>query len=143
MARFINALADFLSTVNGFIWTCVIMAIGVAIGALMQFDDLFMLGFNIFLSVAAIAIAGIILVSAARSEAAIHVKLDHLIEFSKATNSAIGIEHKDAEEIEAAREAIEREAQQNLEGLVEREVEEEVSEQLAGKRRPTPAPSGP
>ena len=55
------------------------------------------------------------------------MKLDYLIEFSKASNKIIGLEHRDVEEIEAEREAVEAEA---LEEHIEREVEEEVSEQL-------------
>lgn len=126
----INSLADFLSTAVGFIATFVVLIIGVVIGALVQFDNAFMLAFNLFLSIAAVVIAGIILVSAARSEAAMQVKLDLLIEFSKASNKAIGLEHKDVAEIEAERARIEREAVAELDEQIEEEVEEEVTEQL-------------
>ena len=128
-ASIINQIASFLSTATGFIVTFVVLVIGVAIGALVQFDSAFMLAFNLFLSIAAVVIAGIILVSAARSEAAMHVKLDRLIEFSKASNKAIGLEHKDVGEIEAEREAVEKEAEK-LDEHIEEEVEEEVTEQL-------------
>jgi low affinity Fe/Cu permease len=114
MSRFINFFAAFLSTTRGFIVTFIVLCLGIAIGALLQFDPGFMTGFNIFLSVAAIVISGIILVSASRSEAAVHVKLDRLIEVSKATNDAIGLEHKAAREIEAEREATEKRAQEAL-----------------------------
>ena len=127
VTRTINQLAAFLSTATGFITTFVTLVVGIGIGALVQFNDGFMFGFNIALSVAAIVISGIILVSAARSEAAIQVKLDYLIEVSKASNKIIGLEHKDVEDIEAEREAVEAKA---LEEHIEREVEEEVSEQL-------------
>jgi low affinity Fe/Cu permease len=130
MARFIYRLASFLATWQGFLATFVVLIVGIAIGATLQFNEGFMFGFNIFLSVAAIVIAGIILVSGARSEAAIHVKLDYLIEYSKATNRAVGIEHKDVREIEAERKAVEKEVEEEVEDV----VEEEVSEQLAKRR---------
>lgn len=110
MSRGINSIASFLSTAHGFALTFVILMLGIGIGAMVQFNEAFMFGFNIFLSVAAIVISGIILVSAARSEAALHVKLDYLIECSKATNKVVGLEHKDVGEIEKEREKIEKEA---------------------------------
>jgi low affinity Fe/Cu permease len=146
IARFLNQFAEFLSTAIGFVATFVVLCIGIAIGALVHFNDLFMFGFNLFLSILAIVISGIILVSGARSEAALHVKLDYLIRYSKAKNDAIGLEHKDVQEIEAERQAIEESAKKELEDVVEREVEEEVSEQLgkagktaARKRKPVGA----
>src|SRR4051812_9995532 len=99
--RAITNVAAFLATTTGFLITFVALLVGVGIGALLQFNDAFMYGFNILLSVAAIVISGIILVSGARSEAALHVKLDHLIEFSKASNETVGLEHQDVRTIEA------------------------------------------
>jgi low affinity Fe/Cu permease len=128
--RFINAVATFLSTTTGFMITFLAMLVGIGVGAAVHFDDTFMFGFNIFLSVAAIVISGIILVSGARSEAALHVKLDHLIEFSKASNATVGLEHKNFAEIEAERKRVEEEASEELGALVEDAVEEEVTEQL-------------
>ena len=133
VSKSINRLADFLATSTGFIATFVALAAGIGIGALLQFNEGFMFGFNIFLSVAAIVVSGVILVAGARSEAALHVKLDYLIEYSKATNKVIGIEHKDAHEIEKERRAVEEEAARDLDDRIEAEVEEEVAEQL-GKR---------
>lgn len=135
LTRIINVIADFLSTATGFLITFVALVIGIAIGGLVQFNEGFMFGFNLLLSVAAIVISGIILVAGARSEAALHVKLDYLIEYSKADNEVIGIEHKDNEEIEAERGRIEQEARRDLEGVVEREVKEEVAEQLARREK--------
>jgi low affinity Fe/Cu permease len=135
MTRLINTIADFLSTARGFLATFAALLLGIAIGVLVQFNEGFMFGFNILLSVAAIVISGIILVAGARSEAALHVKLDYLIEYSKATNKVIGIEHKDNEEIEEARRAVEEEAASELEGIVEREVKEEVAEQLGSHEK--------
>jgi low affinity Fe/Cu permease len=133
MNRFINGLAAYLSTVNGFVATFVVLLLGIAIGAMLQFNDAFMFGFNIFLSIAAIVISGIILVSAARNEAAVHVKLDYLIESSKATNKAIGLEHKDVSEIEKERLRVETHAKRALEKIVEKEVEDKVAEQLGNR----------
>ena len=142
MTRLINSIADFLSTGRGFLSTFVALILGIGIGAAVQFNESFMFGFNIFLSVAAIVISGVILVAGARSEAALHVKLDYLIEYSRATNKVIGIEHKDNKEIEAERRRIEEEAGQDLEDVVEREVREEVAEQLAGREKKPQATSG-
>jgi low affinity Fe/Cu permease len=135
MTRLLNAVADFLSTALGFLVTSLALVLGVAIGALLQFNDDFMFMFNLGLSVAAIIISGIILVAGARSEAALHVKLDYLIESSKATNKVIGIEHKDNKEIEKVRAKVEKEAAEELEDVIEREVEEEVAEQLGERER--------
>lgn len=133
MSRYINALASFLATSRGFVLTFIALLVGIAIGALVQFNEVFMFGFNIFLSVAAIVISGIILVSGARSEAALHVKLDYLIEYSKATNKVIGIEHKGVHEIEAERKAVEEKAAKALDEAIDDAVEEEVEEQLGGR----------
>lgn len=125
-SRIINSIADFLSTATGFMATFVALLVGIAVGALLQFNDGFMFGFNIFLSVAAIVISGVILVAGARSEAALHVKLDYLIEASKAPNKSVGIEHKEVSEIEAERAEIEKKAL----AAIEEAVEDEVAEQL-------------
>lgn len=109
ISRLIYRLADFLSDWRGFIATFLALMAGIGIGAALQFNEGFMFGFNIFLSVAAIVISGVILVAGARSEAALHVKLDYLIEHSPATNKVVGLEHKDAREIEEERRRVERE----------------------------------
>lgn len=110
VSHFINLLAEFLSTWRGFLATFLVLVAGIGIGAALQFDENFMFGFNTFLSVAAIVISGVILVAGARSEAALHVKLDYLIEHSNATNKVVGLEHKDAREIEEERKRVEQEA---------------------------------
>lgn len=129
-SRPINKLADFLSSAVGFVTTLLVLLVGVAIGATVQFSDDFMFVFNLLLSMMAIVISGVILVSGARSEAALQVKLDYLIEASRAPNKSVGIEHKDVAEIEAEREAVERMAKEELDETIEREVKEEVSERL-------------
>ena len=126
----INGLAAFLSTTTGFMTTIAALLAGIAVGGAIHFNDAYMLAFNLLLSVAAIVISSVILVANARSEAAIQVKLDHLIEFSKADNNVIGLEHKDVGEIEKARVAVEKNAIAALDEHIEEEVEDEVSEQL-------------
>ena len=126
----INRLADFLSTALGFATTFLALLIGIGIGVLVHFNNDFMLAFNLLLSVLAIVISGIILVSGARSEAALQVKLDRLIEASKASNAIVGLEHKAVAEIEEEREKAERDAAHELDAHIEEEVEEEVTEQL-------------
>jgi low affinity Fe/Cu permease len=134
--RVIHGIAGFLSTATGFVATFVALLVGIGIGAMLHFNDQFMFGFNIALSVAAIVISGIILVSGARGEAALQVKLDYLIEASKAPNKSVGLEHREMREIEAERLAAEKMATK-LDKAIEHEVAEEISEQLderAGKR---------
>ena len=137
MSRGINAIASFLSTAHGFVLTFIVLMLGIGIGALVQFNETFMFGFNIFLSVAAIVISGIILVSAARSEAALHVKLDYLIEYSKATNKVVGLEHKDVDEIEQERQKVEKEAKEALDEAIEEEVAEQLDERGVSRRAPS------
>lgn len=119
----------------GFITTVVALLLGIAIGAMLRFSADYMFIFNLLLSMLAIIISGVILVSGARSEAALQVKLDYLIEASKAPNTSVGIEHKDVQEIEAERRKVEEEATKELGEVIEREVEEEVTEQLNKRDR--------
>lgn len=119
ISGFINLLAEFLSTWRGFLATFLVLIAGIAIGAALQFDENYMFAFNIFLSISAIVISGVILVAGARSEAALHVKLDYLIEHSKATNKVVGLEHKDAREIEEERQRVEREAAEMVEEVLD------------------------
>lgn len=115
----IYRFADFLADWRGFVATFMALLLGVGIGAAVQFNEGFMFAFNIFLSVAAIVISGVILVAGARSEAALHVKLDYLIEHSPATNKVVGLEHLDAREIEEERKRVEREAAEAVEDAIE------------------------
>src|SRR6185503_3511203 len=87
----INSFASFLSTTTGFLMTSCALLVGVAIGWLIHFNDAYMLAFNLLLSSAAIIISSAILMSGARSEAALQLKLDHLIENYKASNKIIGL----------------------------------------------------
>ena len=137
VSHFINLLAEFLSTWRGFLATFLVLVAGIGIGAALQFDENFMFGFNIFLSVAAIVISGVILVAGARSEAALHVKLDYLIEYSKAKNTAIGLEHKGVDEIEKERQKVEREAETAIDQAIEEEVSEQLDERGIKRREPS------
>ena len=119
VSGFINLLAEFLSTWRGFVVTFLVLIAGIAIGAALRFDENYMFAFNIFLSISAIVISGVILVAGARSEAALHVKLDYLIEHSKASNTVVGLEHKDAREIEEERKRVEQEAAEMIDDVLE------------------------
>ncbi|RYE88443.1 MAG: hypothetical protein EOP19_01360 [Hyphomicrobiales bacterium] len=137
VSRIINNVASFLSTAYGFVLTFIALLVGIGVGVMLQFNDVFMFGFNLFLSVAAIVISGIILVSGARSEAALHVKLDYLIECSKANNKAIGLEHKDVGEIEKERRRVEEHASKALDDAIEEEVSEQLDERGIRPRGPS------
>jgi divalent metal cation (Fe/Co/Zn/Cd) transporter len=63
---FINLLADFLSSWRGFVAVFLVLIAG--IGAALRFDENYMFGFNIFLSISAIVVSGVILVAGAQAQ---------------------------------------------------------------------------
>lgn len=63
------------------------------------------------LSVLAIVITGVVLIQGFRDTAAIHAKLDEIIvSMREARNDVVGLEHEEPAEIEAERDAIEKQA---------------------------------
>ena len=93
-----------LSKPTGFLVTCFTVAAGLGAGALLSFNDHWALVFNLFLSIAAMLLAGVILVAGARDTAAIQMKLDELIRAAEnADNHLVGIEERSAEELELLR----------------------------------------
>ena len=102
--RPIISLAVWLSKPVGFLTTCFTVAAGLGSGALLSFNDHWALVFNLFLSIAAMLLAGVILVAGARDTAAIQIKLDELIRAVADTDERlIGIEDRSAEELELLR----------------------------------------
>lgn len=102
--RPIIGLAVWLSKPVGFLVTCFTVAAGLGAGALLSFNDHWALVFNLFLSIAAMLLAGVILVAGARDTAAIQMKLDELIRAAEsADDHLIGIEERSAEELELIR----------------------------------------
>jgi low affinity Fe/Cu permease len=102
--RPIISLAVWLSKPVGFLATCFTVAAGLGSGALLSFNDHWALVFNLFLSIAAMLLAGVILVAGARDTAAIQIKLDELIRAVADTDERlIGIEDRSAEELELLR----------------------------------------
>lgn len=69
--RPIVGLAVWLSKPTGFLATCFTVAVGIGAGGLLSFNDHWALVFNLFLSIAAMLLAGVILVAGARDTAAI------------------------------------------------------------------------
>ncbi|SFM99920.1 hypothetical protein SAMN05192568_10984 [Methylobacterium pseudosasicola] len=63
--RPIIGLAVWLSKPTGFLATCFTVAAGLGSGALLSFNDHWALVFNLFLSIAAMLLAGVILVAGA------------------------------------------------------------------------------
>jgi low affinity Fe/Cu permease len=107
--RPIIGLAVWLSKPLGFLVTCFTVAAGLGAGALLSFNDHWALVFNLFLSIAAmllagVILAGVILVAGARDTAAIQMKLDELIRAVEHTDERlIGVEERSAEELELIR----------------------------------------
>jgi low affinity Fe/Cu permease len=102
--RPIIGLAVWLSKPLGFLMTCFTVAAGLGAGALLSFNDHWALVFNLFLSIAAMLLAGVILVAGARDTAAIQMKLDELIRAVEHTDERlIGVEERSAEELELIR----------------------------------------
>lgn len=102
--RSIVSLAVWLSKPIGFLATCFTVTAGLAAGALLSFNDHWALVLNLFLSIAAMLLAGVILVAGARDTAAIQIKLDELIRAVADTDERlIGIEDRSAEELELLR----------------------------------------
>lgn len=106
--RHITGLATWLSKPIGFLSTCFAVTAGLTAGYLLSFNDHWALVFNLFLSIAALLMAGIILVAGAKDTCAIQVKLDELIRaVDKADDRLIGIDQRSSEELEQVRTVIE------------------------------------
>ena len=101
--RPINAAAAFLSRPVGFACVNGLVFAGLAAACLTDFSDAFMIAYNLGLSVLAIVMSCVLLVSQDRDTMAIHVKLDVLLLAAETDNDAVGLEHRDKAEIEAER----------------------------------------
>jgi low affinity Fe/Cu permease len=98
--RPIISLAVWLSKPTGFLTTCFTVTAGLGAGALLSFNDHWALVFNLFLSTAAMLLAGVILVAGARDTAAIQIKLDERLRaVENADDRLVGIEERSAEEL--------------------------------------------
>jgi low affinity Fe/Cu permease len=103
--RHITSLAAWLSRPIGFLSTCFVVAIGLGLGVVLSFDDHWALVFNLLLSIAALLIAGLILVAGAKDTSAIQAKLDELLRaVDEADDRLIGIDQRATEELEHVRE---------------------------------------
>ena len=99
--RHIVRLASWLSRPLGFLATCFTVTAGLGLGIALGFNDHWALVFNLALSIAALLIAGLILVAGAKDTAAIQMKLDELIRaVDEADDRLIGVELRSAEEVD-------------------------------------------
>lgn len=98
----ITRLAAWLSLPVGFLATCFVVAVGLGLGAALSFSDHWSLVFNLVLSIAALLIAGLILVAGAKDTVAIQAKLDELLRaVEEADDRLIGIETRSVEELQS------------------------------------------
>lgn len=98
----ISRVAAWLATPVGFLATALSIVAGGGVGALTRYSDAWLLAFNLFLSVAALLIGGLILVAGARDTAAVQRKLDELIRaLPGARNEMIRLEEKTDEQVAA------------------------------------------
>lgn len=105
--RNITRLATWLSKPTGFVATCFVVAAGLGAGIVLSFNDHWALVFNLFLSIAALLMAGIILVAGAKDTSAIQAKLDELIRAAdEADDRLIGIDRRSLEELKKVRVAV-------------------------------------
>lgn len=100
----LSRIAGFLATTLGFCTTLASIILFGALGWPLGWSDVWLLSFNLFLSVFAALIGGIILVAGARDTKALHVKIDELIHaIPGARDAMMGIEALSEEEIAARR----------------------------------------
>lgn len=100
MDKAIVGIAAWLSRPIGFLATVLTIAIGLGLGIALSFNDHWSLLFNLFLSIAALLIAGLILVAGAKDTAAIQAKLDELLKsIDEADDRLVGLEKRTAEEM--------------------------------------------
>jgi low affinity Fe/Cu permease len=111
MSKLIYALSDIMSTPLAFMaltgWTL----IAIAIGIVLPVSEVYWTAVNLAISVSTMAIGQAVLVSSARDNTAMHVKVDRIIEALPTKNDAIGLEHEDAQKIENERDAVEARTQ--------------------------------
>lgn len=108
MKRAIYGLANQMARPLAFVALSGAAAVAALAGLVFPVGEVYFSVVNLSISVLTLAIGQAVLVAGARDEIALHLKLDRLIEASGASTDAIGIEHKDAEEVERARMETER-----------------------------------
>ena len=99
MNRLLFASADFLSKPPGFWWMSAGMCALTVLAWIGQVNVS-----TFILSVLAIIVTSVVLLQGSRDTTAMHAKLDEIVvSLAAARNSVIGLEHRDAEEIERER----------------------------------------
>lgn len=110
MSKLIYALSDIMSTPAAFMSLTGGTAAAIVVGMVLPVPEAYWTAFNIAISVTTMAIGQAVLVSGARDNTAMHVKVDRIIEALPTPNDAIGLEHEDAQKIENERAAVEARA---------------------------------
>jgi low affinity Fe/Cu permease len=117
MKRAIYAFADMMATPGAFIALNGATVLSSIVAAIV--GSMLLLLVTLTISVITQTIGHAVLVAASRDGIALHVKLDQIIAALPGPNTAIGIEHEDAEVIERERQATERRAGLNEPGGLE------------------------
>jgi low affinity Fe/Cu permease len=108
----IAVLARFLASTVGFTLVVASVLISIAILFFGSFSDSLSLGVNLYLSILAIVISGIVLLQNDKDTTALQAKLDEILLRLPGANDSIGLEHATQAEIQAMREGLEQAAQQ-------------------------------
>lgn len=110
LERAVAWLATFLSTTTGFLVVFSTVMLGLLVMYLFGFNEIVSLAVNLYLSIAAIIISGVILLQNDKDVAAIHAKLDEVLIRLPGSNELVGLEHQLQEEIATKRAEVEKKA---------------------------------
>lgn len=103
MINLLHKVVSFLEKPISFLLVILSCFAGLSALVIYQFDNTILNGFNLYISIFTWSIASLVLIAGARSQAALHLKLDELIRSSNARNDYIALDQKSDEEIDQKR----------------------------------------